>query len=140
MAIRRKTFDIIISQYAPAPPEQGGILGMKNGVICEYIHDNTSLETDKAVYVPNTEFLNDCIAKWADEGVEFCGIVHSHPTSQNDLSSGDHEYIKKLYQLNPHLGVLHFPVIVGDDNMTWYVSCLTNNQLCIRKTIVEIVD
>lgn len=139
MRIRKDTCQQILSAYSTVPPEQGGILGMKNGVICEYIHDNSGLETNRAVYVPNIAFLNECIAKWADEGVEFCGMVHSHPSEQKELSSGDYEYIEKIYQLNPQLGISFFPLIVGVHEMIVYCANMAGGQIVIRKDIAEIV-
>lgn len=140
MRIRKDTCQQILSAYSSVPPEQGGILGMKNGVICEYIHDNSGLETNRAVYVPNIAFLNECIAKWADEGVEFCGMVHSHPSEQKELSSGDYEYIVKIYQFNPQLGILYFPIIVGDHDMMVYIANMVEEKVVIRKDITEIVE
>lgn len=140
MKIKRTTYEYIISKFDTVPPEQGGILGMKDGVVCEYIHDNSKTDTDRAVYEPNVSFLNDCISKWFDEGCDFCGIVHSHPRGQDTLSSSDIEYINLLFQMNPWIENMLFPIIVGDYGMTVYVAGMKAGELSICKTSVEFVD
>lgn len=138
--IKRNTFELIISQYYPVPPEQGGILGMKDGVICEYIHDNSIPEMDKAIYVPDTAFLNGCIERWSKDGIDFCGIIHSHPKGQKELSSGDLEYIEKLYRNNPHLKTMYFPLMAGDHGMVVYVTDMVDGRIMVRKSVVQIIE
>ena len=138
--IQKETCEEILSRYSPAPPEEGGILGMRGGVICRYVHDVSRPVTDRAVYVPDTAFLNRCIAGWFDEGIDFCGIAHSHPAGQDTLSSGDLAYIEKLYRANGQLGTLYFPLILGGRDMPVFAACMQNGQLMTGKAAVEIVD
>lgn len=138
--IKQEVYENIFAYYFPAPPEQGGILGMKDGIVCEYIHDNSKQGTECAVYIPNTEFLNLHIQNWANKDIDFCGIVHSHPNEQNTLSSSDLEYIKQLFQMNPWLEQLYFPLVVEDYDMIVYVADMQDGQLLIHKAVVEIVD
>jgi len=39
------------------PPEAGGILGEKNGIICYFIFDMALASTKCAVYIPNVNYI-----------------------------------------------------------------------------------
>lgn len=140
MKIKERVYRQIISQYSPAPPERGSIIGMKDGVICQCIHDKVHMEAQRAVYVPDTEFLNDCIQKWALSGVEFCGFVHSHPHGQKTLSGADCEYIEKLYQCNPWLNKTFFPLIVDGNDMIVYSARMNHGCLEITREEADLID
>lgn len=139
MKILKTTYFLIMSQYRPAPPEQGGILGMANGYVTEYIHDNAYVESESAVYIPDTAFLNNCIQKWALNDIEFCGLVHSHPSGQKTLSSSDLEYIKKLYKNNPRLEKTYYPLIVNGLYMFVYSAKKISDEIRIEEESLEIL-
>lgn len=126
--------------FSPVPPEQGGILGMKNGVISAFVLDNSEQKTESAEYSPNTQFLNRQIEKWADEGIEFCGILHSHPSGQTTLSGSDMEYIKELYHVNPWLEKTYFPLIIDGCDMIVYAVEKSNGQIEVKRIYPEIID
>ncbi len=126
--------------FSPAPPEQGGILGMKNGVISAFVLDNSEQKTESAEYSPNTQFLNRQIEKWADEGIEFCGILHSHPSGQTTLSGSDMEYIKELYHVNLWLEKTYFPLIIDGYDMIVYAVEKSNGKIEVKRTQPEIID
>lgn len=112
---------------------------MKKGIVCTYIHDNSDSESNKAIYVPDTVFLNQSIKKWFDEGIDFCGIVHSHPVGQESLSSGDLEYIKMLYKMNPGLGKTFFPLVVNGCDMIVYAIERRDNEIVVAKESIETI-
>lgn len=126
--------------FSPAPPEQGGILGMKNGVISAFVLDNSEQKTESAEYSPNTQFLNRQIEKWADEGIEFCGILHSYPSGQTTLSGSDMEYIKELYHVNLWLEKTYFPLIIDGCDMIVYAVEKSNGKIEVKRTQPEIID
>lgn len=129
MTIRKDLYRRILACYPHAPPEQGGILGMKDGIVCEYVHDQSPVRTDRSIYVPDIVFLNDCMRKWSARGISFCGIVHSHPHDQDTLSSGDLQYIAQLYQLNPWLDETYYPLVMDGRNMIVYKAWKDHNEL-----------
>lgn len=140
MIITRQIKETVPLMFSPAPPEQGGILGMKDGVISAFVLDNSEQKTESAEYSPNTQFLNRQIEKWADEGIEFCGILHSHPSGQTTLSGSDMEYIKELYHVNPWLEKTYFPLIIDGCDMIIYAVEKSNGKIEVKRTQPEIID
>lgn len=140
MIITRQIKETVPLMFSPAPPEQGGILGMKDGVISAFVLDNSEQKTESAEYSPNTQFLNRQIEKWADEGIEFCGILHSHPSGQTTLSGSDMEYIKELYHVNPWLEKTYFPLIIDGCDMIVYAVEKSNGQIEVKRIYPEIID
>ncbi len=140
MIITRQIKETVPLMFPPAPPEQGGILGMKNGVISAFVLDNSEQKTESAEYSPNTQFLNRQIEKWADEGIEFCGILHSHPSGQTTLSGSDMEYIKELYHVNLWLEKTYFPLIIDGCDMIVYAVEKSNGKIEVKRTQPEIID
>lgn len=140
MKIKHKTYKEILSHYTSAPPERGGILGMKDGLVSDYIHDNTRPILNRAIYVPNTELLNRCIEEWAEKGIEFCGFVHSHPKGQNTLSGGDMEYIKLLYEVNPQLKNTYFPLVLNGRELKVYSVERNGDDISIKPDSLEIIE
>lgn len=140
MIITRQIKETVSLMFSPAPPEQGGILGMKNGVISAFVLDNSEQKTESAEYSPNTQFLNRQIEKWADEGIEFCGILHSHPSGQTILSGSDMEYIKELYHVNLWLEKTYFPLIIDGYDMIVYAVEKSNGKIEVKRTQPEIID
>lgn len=140
MKILKALYDDIVMKYGPVPPEQGGIIGIKDSVICGYVHDNLPQSLNQAIYSPSIDFLNDCIEKWAEKGIDFCGIVHSHAAGQNTLSSGDMEYIKALYEANPQLKKTFFPLILKDCDMIVYAAERNGGIITVLTDSLEKVD
>ena len=140
MIITRQIKETVPLMFSPAPPEQGGILGMKDGVISAFVLDNSEQKTESAEYSPNTQFLNRQIEKWADEEIEFCGILHSHPSGQTTLSGSDMEYIKELYHVNPWLEKTYFPLIIDGCDMIIYAVEKSNGKIEVKRTQPEIID
>lgn len=138
--VKRAVCESIFFNVPPAPPESGGILGIKNGVICAFVPDNSKQESERATYSPNIQFLNKCIEKWTDEGIEFCGIIHSHPSKQTTLSATDMEYIEEMYLNNPSLGITYFPLFIDGRDMIVYSVKKRNGQICTRRIQPKIVD
>lgn len=113
---------------------------MKNGLVSNYIHDNARPILNRAIYAPNTEFLNKCIEEWADKDIEFCGIVHSHLNGQNTLSSGDMEYIKALYEVNPQLKNFYFPLVLNGQEFKIYSVERNGEGITVKTDLLEIIE
>ena len=139
MRIYAEIYKYLLSCYSEVPPEQGGILGMKNGVVCAYLHDSATKITDCAVYQPNIHFLNAQIQTWAENGVAFCGIVHSHPQGQTALSSDDAAYISELYKKNPLLKTTYYPLVLNKSKLAAYRATIDNGLLQIESDCLTLV-
>lgn len=123
MRISKIVYLALVGEICSVPPEIGGILGMKNGVICTFFLDNCDVQTDRYVYVPDIPRLNTVVAHWAGEGIRFAGMFHSHPDSQPRLSTADREYIQKIMEAMPaSISELHFPLILPGTGMIGYLA------------------
>ncbi len=120
MKILKDVYLQIMSEYDAVPPEHGGIMGGKNGIVTVYYHDKTDGVTDKAIYEPNAELLNAVIENWDKTGISFYGMVHSHPENETALSDGDMEYIKKLFSSLEEGAKLYFPIVLPKQTIVPY--------------------
>ncbi len=120
-----------------APPERGGIIGGKNGVITEFFLDETVGSTSEATYEPNTDILNDVIANWFDNDIEFYGMVHSHPKNERELSNGDIEYIEEIMS-NSLIGAKKYFPIVLPGVIIPFVAVREEDGLKIQKETLDI--
>ena len=134
MIILEKVYKKIFESFPVPPPEQGGIIGIKNGVVCEYYHDASCDVTNSLVYVPDVLLLNKIIQDWEERQIQFAGIVHSHPIGQESLSSGDKEYIQLVFDSLPeHINKLFFPIVIpAQDMMFCYVAEKSEEKIVIE--------
>lgn len=141
MKILKNVYDEILKSYVVPPPEQGGILGIKNNTVCEYCHDGNSIITDTAVYVPNVDFLNKKIGEWSECSVEFAGILHSHLSNQVTLSSGDKEYIGLLFDTLPKCtNELYFPIVIPETKeIISFVARRCEKAIVIQSDKIDII-
>lgn len=98
------------------PIETGGIIGGSDTCITHFCFDDHNSENS---YVPNVSFLNEAIKKWANENVEFLGIIHSHPSFSTGPSLEDLKYAVNLKRKNPFLNRLFFPIVI-DNKIVFY--------------------
>lgn len=92
--------------------EQGGALGIENGVISHYFHD-TQARCDCNLFQPSP-MLNVLLAVWKQEGITFAGLIHSHPSDWPALSEGDLDYVRKLLLSNPQLPAVLMGIMAGE--------------------------
>jgi len=83
------------------------------------------------MYSPNVEYLNICLARWAEQGNEFYGIVHSHYQDDRRLSSGDLKYITRIFDALPMcIDKLYFPLIFpSTKQMVSFLASRTENGI-----------
>ncbi len=123
----------IMNSFPEVPPERGGIIGGKNKIITEFILDDTNTFTDKAMYVPDVEFINNQIEIWQSLNIDFYGIIHSH-ISDGSLSQQDIEYIKKIMTHTPdNIRELYFPIIIPNESIVFYKAEKLQNNVIISK-------
>lgn len=112
MTLTRDVFNRIKVSIGKMPPEQGGILGIRNesDVIDYFVHDK-SARVGYAEYSPNVNFLNDIINNdWNKNGIDFCGFIHSHPNYSEELSNADIEYAVRIMK-EFDLAYLYMPLV-----------------------------
>ena len=65
----------ILKKLPCEPPEIGGILGGKNGVVTCHVLDYGKTGGSPCSYTPNIAYLNRKIEEWFKDGIEFMCIL-----------------------------------------------------------------
>lgn len=139
MKILSDVYDQII-QCPYVPPEKGGIIGVKNGVVCSCCFDNNLSQINSAVYIPNVDFLNAKIREWKEKGIDFGGIFHSHPENQPELSADDIEYIKVIFQAMPtSIKTLYFPIVLPNVALVSFKAIRKKDTIHILEDKITII-
>lgn len=137
MKIKNDVYISILTSYTSTVPEQGGLLGAKDGKIVAYYHDSeASVCSSRAAYIPNTVNLNAKIQEWIGEGITLAGMIHSHPKDEYTLSDSDMTYISKVFESLEVGSILYFPVIVSGGSLIPYV--ITKNEVGLSVAQEEI--
>lgn len=121
------------------PPECGGILGMKDHTITEFFFDYTAVHKNNA-YFPCTDILNQKIIQWHSAGIQFCGMIHSHPKSDLRISQNDIFFARCIIQQNRTiLNKVYFPIVSSTYDSEICSICtytVTRTNLCAESTII----
>ena len=138
MKILKVTYMQIMNSYDSVPPECGGIIGGENGIINTYYHDKLCGITDRAIYEPNAEQLNQVIHDWNESRITFYGMLHSHPEHETMLSDNDISYIKSWLPSLPNGTILYFPIVLPKQTIIPYLVKFNDGQITILKEKLEI--
>ncbi len=123
-----------------APPETGGIIGIKNEVVCSCFYDNSLPQRKRAIYIPNVDFLNAKICEIEEKGIEFAGMFHSHPPNQPKLSGDDIEYIKVIFQAMPaSIKTLYFPIVLPNVALVSFKAIKQEDAVHILEDKIKII-
>lgn len=140
MKILLPIYEQIIHTYSDVPPEQGGIIGERDGIVCSYFHDIAPQSAYSAVYTPNIGVLNRQIQTWRADNIRFCGIVHSHPNGQITLSAQDQYYIQTIIHIVPNtISQLFFPIIIPKHGIYSYLVFPHESTFSIHSDTITIV-
>ena len=140
MKITEAVLHTICENLHIVPPEKGGIIGSKNGIVCTFFLDDGAVQAERYAYVPNVNMLNDVIGQWAEKGICFAGMFHSHPHPQTELSIADKEYIMKIMEAMPDsIPELHFPIIVPGVGMIGRLAKRRGSEVIIVPEEINIV-
>lgn len=134
MKIAEGLYRQIVNMIPAVPPETGGILGERNGVICEVEFDEGDIQNERYAYVPNVDRLNKVISQWVSEGIQFAGFFHSHPGKQEELSIADTAYIQRIMEVTPDaVHVLHFPIVLPGKKMIGHIAEKVDGQVMVAQ-------
>lgn len=112
MKIQTELYNKILYSFPQVPPEAGGILGIKDGIVCRFFFDRGESDMQNAIYTPQVSMLNHILAEWSWEKVQFAGMVHSHLPGAETLSMADKQYIEKVLLSMPRtIRFLYFPLV-----------------------------
>lgn len=140
MKIEKYFYEFFLSSCPYAPSEIGGILGGKNGVATDIVIDNRNAVPNKALYIPDIDFLNSKIEEWEKRNIEFYGIFHTR-FSDNTLSNDDRINIEKvMYSIPKSIIKLYFPIVIPQKEMTAYVAERKNNKINIYLDDIDIIE
>lgn len=139
MEILRHTYELLCSLPC-APPETGGILGGKAGITSTYAIDLGLHSFDSYDhYYPDIKKLNQIINDWAEKGISFYGIFHSHFPGGKQLSLGDKKYIFQIMMAMPQeVSELFFPIILPD-KMVGYRASRCGSEIHICRDDIKII-
>ena len=119
------------------PPETGGIIGGRKGIISHFWLDFGNIYD---MYIPNIERINQIISDWQETNIKFYGIFHSHFPGNENLSFGDKRYIIKIMKaLPPDIKRLYFPIIFPRESMISYRAEINNRHIIIVREPTEII-
>jgi hypothetical protein len=99
--ITRDVYDQLLRDCPDVPPEVGGILGGHGDVVSTFALDAPGNPDANNQYAPDTGRLNSIISGWADRGVDFYGIFHTHFPYGYYLSPEDEVYIRQILSAMP---------------------------------------
>lgn len=138
MRIYEQTWRQILLELGAAPIESGGILGRRYGDVCAFFLDPRGGAKE---YIPDVSLLNRKLEQWAEDGISFAGIVHSHPNGVTHLSREDMRYGERIAKavVKSADQTLYFPVISPfEQNIFVTVHAYCNGRW--RKDRAEIVN
>lgn len=143
MNITYETYREIVKNVPDIPPESGGILGEYNDVISCVVFDS-GIQKDNwkpCCYTPDVKKLNICIEKWREQGIEFCGIFHTHFNGISTLSEGDKRYIRKImFAMPSSKKKIYFPIVIlPEREIKVYVCVNHQGKLYITEDGIRLV-
>lgn len=141
MVITEGLYAALLHGLTPAPPELGGLLGGRGGVLERMALDTgADLRKDRNVYCPDIRALNRILRMWAADGITFYGIFHTHPGAPGyeRLSGADTAYIQRIMR-STAAELLYFPIVMAGKKLVPYAERQQNGQISIEKTVLTIV-
>lgn len=141
MKIQEMVYRMILDTIPKVPPETGGILGCrKDRVICDFSFDSGIGHKEGMEYVPDIQEINRHIELWRQGGVEFCGMIHSHPPGVETLSLEDKAYICRIFAAAPiTVRRLYFPILIPREKMIPFVAIRKDDGVIIQREPIELL-
>lgn len=125
--ITLSVLESIQSTLGTLSAEKGGIIGGTSNTISAYYFDKDA-HTDHAHYFPSVQQNNSIIRQWAQSGISFLGIIHSHQHGDMRLSGTDIAFAREIIKANlPKIKFLYFPIVAS-----------TFDECCFEITIYRI--
>lgn len=112
-------YEEIKVHIARCAPERGGALyGLRGHPCVTHFESDDDAATSAASYLPSTRLVASVQRVESETGLEFKGIVHSHPRGLVHPSGQDERAVAKFFELNPHFSQMAVPIVqqVSDDD------------------------
>ena len=108
--IKKDVLSNISEVFRDCDVEKGFLLGSSKDLsYIDHCFDLPATDAGLHFYEPDPVLADKQIQHWADQGVCFCGMIHSHVVDKQELSENDIEYAKVLYSAY-HLPLLWFGI------------------------------
>ena len=134
LLINKNVLKDISTIFSNCNVEKGFLLGSSNDLTyVDYCFDLPAADAGLHFYEPDPVLADKAIQHWANQGVCFCGMIHSHVVDKQELSENDIEYAKVLYSAY-HLPLLWFGIgIVHSEKVDFrfYSVSETDGQVSI---------
>lgn len=139
MIIKREVYEQMIYCHK-VPPEVGGIMGGRNGIIDTIVIDKGNLTDTGIKYIPNVQLMNQYIQKWYMEKINFYGMFHTHLPQWERLSRSDKKYIKKIMNHMPsEIECLYFPLVFPDYMIKSFRAVKRNGNIYVVNDNIKII-
>lgn len=133
--ITESVYQEIMDTIGSASPESGGILGIKDGVISDFCLDENPSGTGNT-YIPDLARLNSVLQMWHQTGVEFAGVIHSHPSDMRQLSYADIRYAMQIMNANDLCGV-YFPLVFPDTKEIFFYNVSSSGRVVLNRHVIK---
>lgn len=105
-------YESIRLNIAVHKPERGGALyGPRDYPLITHFEYDESGETSSVSYIPSTKLIENVGVVERNTGLQFKGIVHSHPAGFTRPSLGDEQTVQSFFRLNPHISTMALPIV-----------------------------
>jgi proteasome lid subunit RPN8/RPN11 len=112
MVITDLVYDEIDTHLASHAPERGGALyGPRRYPFVTHFEFDPDGKTSAVSYVPSSRLINNVPKVEAETGLQFKGIIHSHPHGLTRPSRGDEQTVASFFRLNPHVSDMALPIV-----------------------------
>lgn len=134
LEIKESVFNYIKETFKENSFEQGFILGCTSRL--DFIDTCTQIRAVQAglyFYSPDAKEATEAIRNWREQGVCFCGFIHSHMTNKKEFSENDILFAKKLIQ-NFNMPYLWFGLMVITEDKaeaTFYQLLYENSEVVL---------
>lgn len=133
--ITESVYQEIMGTIGSVLPESGGILGMKDGVISDFCYDENPSGTGNT-YIPDLARLNSALQMWHQTGVEFAGVIHSHPSDMRQLSYADIRYAMQIMNAND-LCEVYFPLVFPDTKEIFFYNVSSSGRVVLNRHVIK---
>lgn len=125
MVITDLVYEQIRMHIASHAPERGGALyGPRAFPLVTHFEFDPEGLTSSTSYVPSSRLIANVPRVERETGLQFKGIIHSHPDGFPRPSGGDEQTVGTFFRMNPHFAAMALPIVQrqrGDGPfMRWY--------------------
>ena len=111
-----RIFDEVLArveaEIAAHPPERGGLLfGPVGRDVITLFEPDEDARTSAVTYTISARMCAEAPRIERATGLEYKGVIHSHPRSMDHPSGGDRASAANALRLNPHMGRFFMPIV-----------------------------